>query len=352
MTQSPRPAYVSSLLLLFPIFLLPYTVIFFIVVSFVLFLHFRNLPSPANNVTNFFRAFHLGGHRGSPTNAPENTIASFKQALAEGVDFIEFDLGLTADGVPVLMHDHTLERTTNMTGLLRDYNFPDLVAQCDCGAKFKRVSDPQLQQNGTANGGQSERVPICSLKEVVEWATKNNVKMILDVKDSDYELVIKIEELFEEYNLFDRAIVCSFFPWIIYWIKRRNSHILTGFTFRRRNISYTDLKMTIPRFSSPFYHCSAVALDALYRWSIKVCLPHFLGVDMLLIERGEICENFVSEMADQGFHMCVWTVNDKNEMAWIAHKLKIPFLTDFPHKARAVLDGANGVPTELTFELN
>ncbi|HFC11650.1 MAG TPA: hypothetical protein ENJ56_02305 [Anaerolineae bacterium] len=56
------------------------------------------------------------GHRGASADAPENTLASFRLAREQGADGIEFDVRLAADGVPVVIHDPQLERTTNAVG--------------------------------------------------------------------------------------------------------------------------------------------------------------------------------------------------------------------------------------------
>lgn len=58
------------------------------------------------------------GHRGAARLAPENTLASIRKAHADGARWVEFDVKLTADGVPILMHDDTLDRTTNGKGLV------------------------------------------------------------------------------------------------------------------------------------------------------------------------------------------------------------------------------------------
>ncbi len=67
------------------------------------------------------------GHRGAPRLAPENTLASFAAALEAGVDGIELDVRRSADGVPVIMHDATLDRTTNATGAVAARKLADLV---------------------------------------------------------------------------------------------------------------------------------------------------------------------------------------------------------------------------------
>lgn len=56
---------------------------------------------------------NFGGHRGSPKRAPENTIESLKKAKEDGCDLVEFDIHMSSDGVPLLMHDDTTERTGN-----------------------------------------------------------------------------------------------------------------------------------------------------------------------------------------------------------------------------------------------
>lgn len=61
-----------------------------------------------------------------------------KQAKQEGAELIEFDVSLTKDGIAVLLHDETLDRTTNMTGAIRDFLFKDLES-CNCAAKFKPI---------------------------------------------------------------------------------------------------------------------------------------------------------------------------------------------------------------------
>lgn len=59
------------------------------------------------------------GHRGAASHAPENTLASIRKAAALGVRMVEFDAKLTVDGVPILMHDDTLDRTTSGSGPVR-----------------------------------------------------------------------------------------------------------------------------------------------------------------------------------------------------------------------------------------
>lgn len=75
------------------------------------------------------------GHRGAPTLAPENTIESFRIALDQGADAVEMDVQLSADGVPVVIHDADLRRTTNHSGAVSALSV-ETIQQADAGARF------------------------------------------------------------------------------------------------------------------------------------------------------------------------------------------------------------------------
>jgi glycerophosphoryl diester phosphodiesterase len=81
------------------------------------------------------RAKVVIGHRGNRVRAPENTLASLRDAVALGVDAVEFDLRVSRDGVLVLMHDATLERTTNGSGFVALKSVAELE-ELDAGGRF------------------------------------------------------------------------------------------------------------------------------------------------------------------------------------------------------------------------
>ena len=76
------------------------------------------------------------GHRGAMGYAPENTFASFERAVEIGVDAIELDVHLTADGEVVVIHDHELNRTTNGQGVVGEKTLSELK-RLDAGIHFK-----------------------------------------------------------------------------------------------------------------------------------------------------------------------------------------------------------------------
>ena len=67
------------------------------------------------------------GHRGLPSKAPENTIASFKAASeVEGINWLELDVAITKDEQLIIIHDDYLERTTNMSGEITELNYDEI----------------------------------------------------------------------------------------------------------------------------------------------------------------------------------------------------------------------------------
>jgi glycerophosphoryl diester phosphodiesterase len=84
-----------------------------------------------------FRFPRVVGHRGASADAPENTLAAFRLAAEQGAGAIELDAKLSADGIPVVIHDDMLERTTNGHGAVRAQDLAGLV-RLDAGAWFDR----------------------------------------------------------------------------------------------------------------------------------------------------------------------------------------------------------------------
>ena len=92
-------------------------------------------------------------HRGNRAHAPEDTLEAMHEAVALGVDAIEFDVHLTRDGVPVVHHDSTLDRTTSGRGPLAAYTLAEL-SELDAGYLFSRDSGHTFPWRG-----QHVRVP-------------------------------------------------------------------------------------------------------------------------------------------------------------------------------------------------
>ncbi len=144
--------------------------------------------------------FEVVGHRGAPREEPENTLASFRRAVDIGVDWIEFDLRKTKDGVLVIIHDDSVDRTTNGSGKVGDMTF-DEIEQLDAG-----------------NG---QKVP--SLQQVVDLA-RNKVKMDMEIKEEGIEA--DVVAAIENNNITAQCMVSSFMLQTIKNVKNLNSHIM------------------------------------------------------------------------------------------------------------------------------
>ena len=95
-------------------------------------------------------SFEVIGHRGYGSATPENTLAALRRSIEEGVDFAEVDVRLTSDGIPVLLHDESLTRTTGNPHQISDLTLAE-VKKLDAGssnsAKFKGEKIPTLEES-------------------------------------------------------------------------------------------------------------------------------------------------------------------------------------------------------------
>jgi glycerophosphoryl diester phosphodiesterase len=122
-------------------------------------------PPPGPPILPVFGRTQIMGHRAGGTLAPENTLAALEVGIAAGIDLIEIDIHLTADGHAVVFHDSTLDRTTNGAGPIANTTLAQ-VKQLDAGSWFS----PQFA---------NERVP--TLTEFMQ-AVDGRARVLLDVK--------------------------------------------------------------------------------------------------------------------------------------------------------------------------
>lgn len=113
-------------------------------------------------------------HRGASGEAPENTLAAFELAARQGADGIEFDVHLSADDVPVVVHDPQLFRTTSVHGLVRSLKAAEMK-RLDAGSWFNR-KNPQFARPRFAH----ERIPL--LSEVLAWVSRRGLRAYLEIK--------------------------------------------------------------------------------------------------------------------------------------------------------------------------
>ncbi|HIE25626.1 MAG TPA: glycerophosphodiester phosphodiesterase [Anaerolineales bacterium] len=140
----------------------------------------ENLPSPI-----------IFAHRGASAQAPENTLAAFELALEQGADAIELDVKLSSDQIPVVIHDPTVDRTTDGSGT---------------------VANLSLSALKELDAGDGQKIP--TLDEVFE---RVGGKLLINVELTNYktrddQLVDKVVEVVKKHNLADNIIFSSFLP--------------------------------------------------------------------------------------------------------------------------------------------
>jgi glycerophosphoryl diester phosphodiesterase len=105
-------------------------------------------------------------HRGDRADGPENTLPAFTAALAHGVEFVETDVRLTADGVPVLLHDATVDRTTDGTGAVHDLTLRQL----------------QLLDAGSWFAERFAGTPVPTFGELLDLLGRSDTKAMIELK--------------------------------------------------------------------------------------------------------------------------------------------------------------------------
>lgn len=163
------------------------------------------------------------GHRGAASLAPENTIASIERALADGADAIECDVRITADGVPVLLHDARVDRTTDGSGEIAELSFEE-VRRLDAGAGFATGGTHPFRGRGL-------RVP--TLEE--GWRAGRR-RLVLEIKGSSLDddggasarRAATAVAAFLAASDHAAAIVTSFDPGVLGLVRERVPGVATG----------------------------------------------------------------------------------------------------------------------------
>jgi len=142
------------------------------------------------------------GHRGAPADAPENTLASFNRALAVGVAAVELDVQLTKDGRLAVIHDETLDRTTNGRGPVGAFTL----------AELKRL-----------DAGRGEPIP--SLEEVFDLV-RGKADLVVELKQP--EAAGALLDFFRERRAFEYATIISFWHPVLKALKQAEPRLNTG----------------------------------------------------------------------------------------------------------------------------
>jgi glycerophosphoryl diester phosphodiesterase len=207
----------------------------------------------------------LGGHRGNPAEHPENTLASFRSAIDIGVDIIECDVHMSSDGELIVIHDHTLDRTTDGTGMVRDHTYAEL-------RKLK--------------AGRGQHLPV--LREFLDLGNEWNVGLAIELKQIPVPypgIEEKVLDLLRETRTLEISALISFQHSSMQRLKRLEPRLQVGLLEGARPID-------------PVRMMNEAGAD-LYS-------PHYGAMDPELVE----------ELHAAGKAVGVWTVDDAAGVMW------------------------------------
>lgn len=218
------------------------------------------------------RAISNMGHRGASEAAPENTIAAFIAAAELGAHGVELDVMLSGDGEVVVIHDYTLDRTTDGNGLVKEHSLAELK-RIDAGSWFSADFA-------------GEKIP--TLQEVID-ALDPAVLLNIEIKSESPAtdgLEKAVVDVIARNNLYGRVLVSSFNPISLLRVKLADRRIPVGLLYM------ADL---------PVYLSQG--------WFIPILLPEALHPSYDLVDKA-----YMEWAHRKGFKVNVWTVDEAVDM--------------------------------------
>jgi len=287
-----------------------------VAIFFGLYVYFAVPPVDKDRVDGYVSNMKAGAHRGLALDAPENTMAAFRLSKELKADSIEFDLEFTSDGMAVILHDDTLDRTTDGTGRI-DQTTWEQVQKLNAAAKF----------TGGVREFKKEKIP--TLEETLQLGMELGMKMFIDVKTTHELVVPTITKMFRKYpELYNTTSVCSFYPTVVYQVKRADPNIITGHTWHIAFITHTNTERKQRRHVGLFKQIGAEILQRVYLWSLHNWLWKWTGINLVLAHHEEVTREYVEMWRERNVQVVGWTVNDLEEKRLYLKTLKCPFLSD------------------------
>ncbi|WP_020401917.1 glycerophosphodiester phosphodiesterase [Gracilimonas tropica] len=243
--------------------------------------------------------FTVIAHRGASAYYPENTMSAFKAALEMGAEMIEADVSLSKDGVPVVIHDEELRRTTNGSGLVSDHTVEELK-RLDAGAWF-----------GQAHAG--EQIP--TLEELLTLAT-GKIALNIEIKPEAVGktpfggIEEKVVSLVEQYGMRDYVLYSSFAYKAIKHFHEINVDIPVALLYDKKQSSGRRLTQLVADYDADAFNCSY------WQYSKK----------------------WAEEAKEAQIPIFVYTVNDERKMRKVIQRGASGIFTDKPDVLKHLVD--------------
>ena len=230
-------------------------------------------------------------HRGSSIRAPENTIAAFQMAIEDGADGIEFDVRLSKDGVPVVIHDDDLRRTGRRPERIADLT-SDELGSIDVGSWLN------AKQPGLANPEFSTQT-VPKLSEVLGLLNGSTGLIYIELKCDEWncvDLVTAVCELVRESGRLSQIIIKSFKLGAIPEIRHCLPDVATAALFGPEIMHY------------------------LRRREYLIGLAREFGADQLSVHHSLVTPRLCRLAAEANMPLTVWTVDDP---LWLARRANL-----------------------------
>ncbi len=253
-------------------------------------------------------------HRGARSLAPENTLAAARKALEIGADLWELGVAMTADGVLFVVHDDTLERTSNVKDVFPErppfsnhlFTWAE-VQRLDFGTWFVKTDPFKQIAAGKVSQAEQEsyhemRAP--ALREALVFTRDSNWRVNVEIKDlsgtpGDADIVEKVVALVDELAMTDRVLISSFNHRYIERVKKANPKIVTAALVDKPD---PDPVALLKRLNAQAYNPKS----------------------------GIISPSEIGRIRDAGFDVYIWTVNDESVMKQLIDARVSGIFTDFP----------------------
>ena len=237
-------------------------------------------------------------HRGGAKLAPENTIAAFKKAISLGVEMIEIDVILSKDSAVIVIHDDTIDRTTDGSGVVKEMTLEE-IRQYDAGSWFDEKFAGEI-------------VP--TLDEVFETINGQCI-LLIEIKDGDEEypgLERKVVDAIHKYEANDWVVVQSFNEQSVLRVKKMDPSLITYYLLGGNfEPFYAKLK------SSPE----------------SADLPY----DGIAVSHAAINSDNSEVIKKAGYSLFVWTVNKPEDMERLMKTSVDGIITDLPDNLQVLM---------------
>lgn len=265
----------------------------------------RNQPTPSHPFFTDHPSHPLViAHQGGDGLRPSNTMAAFDHAVALGVDVLELDIHSTADGVLVIIHDDTVDRTTNGTGRVNDLTLAEIQA-LDAGYNWPTLREHE--QLGTYPF-RDQGIIIPTLEELFQ--AYPDLPMVIEIKQQEPSITEPFCALLREYDMTEQVLAAAFSTATLDDFRAVCPEVITSGGMGEIRRFYVMHRLWISGAYDPTFYA--------------VQVPEFFDPFHILTPR------FVADVQAQNLDVHAWTINTTADMEKMIELDVDGIITDYP----------------------